>query len=273
MKAECFSDPEERKEVEEGRIEYLKRKGDQHFTKDGRGAEMTIDLVLQARAKVSENRVNGPEDAAVSEMIKQLPQEKIYIITKFFQERFMGQTEAPSSWKIVKRVFLRKPDTEPTKGIRSYWATALTLVMSTWYAACIILRMEKGVELESWKKLHVVKNEGISCWEWQEDRKPMKNNGSVRRPTMYLDIKTAFHVVKLTHIAQIMKDHNIHGWIIAALLREMDGLEGQAMFECVESDSPRERRSPQIVAENGHAALGKCGTRMGYEKNGCHFRS
>ena len=35
-----------------------------------------LDLVLQARAKMSENKVNGPEDAVVSEMIKQLPWRK-----------------------------------------------------------------------------------------------------------------------------------------------------------------------------------------------------
>ena len=43
---------------------------------------------------MSENEVNGPEDAVVSEMIKQLLQEKIYIITKCFQEQFMDQMEA-----------------------------------------------------------------------------------------------------------------------------------------------------------------------------------
>ena len=64
---------------------YSKKRGDQQFTKDGRGAETTIDLVLQAREKVSDNRVNGPEDAVVSEMIKQLPQEKIYIITRCYR--------------------------------------------------------------------------------------------------------------------------------------------------------------------------------------------
>ena len=36
------------------------------------------------------------------------------------------------------------------------------------------------------------------------------------------------------HVAKIMESHNIHGWLIAALLREMSGLEGKAMFECVE---------------------------------------
>ena len=80
--------------------------------------EITIDLVLQSRAKMSDNKVNGPEDTVVSEMIKQLLLEKIYTITKFFQERFMGQMEAPSSWKVVKLVFLRKPDAEVTGQLR-----------------------------------------------------------------------------------------------------------------------------------------------------------
>ena len=34
---------------------------------------------------------------------------------------------------------------------------------------------------------------------------------------------------------KIMDSHNNHGWLIAALLREMSGLEGKAMFKCVES--------------------------------------
>ena len=76
-------------------------KGDQHFTEDGRGAEITIDLVLQARAKIPEKKVNGPEDAVVSEMIKQFFREKICIIAGCYRERPVGQTEAPSSWKIV----------------------------------------------------------------------------------------------------------------------------------------------------------------------------
>ena len=106
-------------------IAFFKKKGDWHFTDNGRGAEITVDLVLQARAKMSENKVNGPEDAVVNEMIKQLPMEKIYIIKRCFQERLMGQMEAPSSWKIVKLVFSRKPDAEPKKGIRSHRAMSV----------------------------------------------------------------------------------------------------------------------------------------------------
>ena len=88
-------------------------------------------------------------------MIKQLPLEKICTITRCFQVRVMGQMEVPSSWKIVKLVFLRKLDAEPKKGIRSYRAIALKSVMSKWYASCLFLRIEKEEELVRWKKLHV----------------------------------------------------------------------------------------------------------------------
>ena len=71
------------------------------------------------------------------------------------------KVEGPSSWKIVKLVFSRKPDAEPNKKIRSYKAIALTSVMSKWHAACII-GVEKE-EPESWKKIHVGRIEGISC--------------------------------------------------------------------------------------------------------------
>ena len=98
---------------------------------------------------MSDNEVNEPEDAIVSGMIKQLPLEKIYIITMCFPEHFMDQMESPSSWKIVKLVFLRKPDAEPKKGMRNYRAIALTSVTSKWYASCIILRLERKKNLST----------------------------------------------------------------------------------------------------------------------------
>ena len=70
-----FSDPDETREVQEGRIEYFKMEGDQHFTDEGEGQRLRLTW-CQARAKRSENKVNGPEDAVVSEMIKQLLKEK-----------------------------------------------------------------------------------------------------------------------------------------------------------------------------------------------------
>ena len=116
---EVYTDQEETKEAQESRIENFKKKGNQHFTEEGRNAEITVDLVLQARAKLSDDKVNGPEDAIVSEMIKRLPMEKMFTIVRCCQERFSGLMESPSSWKKVKLVFLRYSDVVPQPGIRS----------------------------------------------------------------------------------------------------------------------------------------------------------
>ena len=140
---EVYTDHGEPREVQDKRIEYFRKNGDQKFTDEGRKAEITVALVLQSRARMSENKVNGPDDAKVSDMIKQLTLKKVYIVPRCVQKRFMGQMEAPSSWKIVKLVFLRKPDTELRKEIRSYIANALTSVMSKWYASKIIRGLEK----------------------------------------------------------------------------------------------------------------------------------
>ena len=76
-----------------------------------------------------------------------------------------------------------------------------------------------------------------------------------------LDIKTAFDEAKPKHVAKIMDSHNTHGWIIAALLSEMSGLEGKVMFECVESSFVFSR-----CAEDGNPGLGQCGGRMDEQK-------
>ena len=64
-------------------------------------------------------------------------------------------------------------------------------------------------------------------WEWPEERSPMLKGGSVVRSTMFmasLDIKTAFAEARLRHLSKIMESHDIHGWLIAALLRECQDL-------------------------------------------------
>ena len=130
---------------------------------DGRNAEITVDLVLLARATLSDKKVNGLEDAIVSEMIKKLLSEKIYTIARCFHERSMALMESPSSWKIVKLVFFRKPDAAPKKGIRNNRAIALTSVMSKWYASCILLCLEKDKELKTGRTDILRRVDGISC--------------------------------------------------------------------------------------------------------------
>ena len=93
-------------------------------------------------------------------------------------------------------------------------------------------------------------------------------------------IKTAFDVARPKHIAKIMGDQDVHGWITAALLREMAGLEGLATFEAVASTFPFTRcirqgsvEAPRLWLKNGNAHLVKCGARMDEEKDGLPHRN
>ena len=67
---------EETIEEQTQRIAWYTKKKVEHFTEQGRVAEISVDLELQAKALLSDNKVSGPEDNVVSEMIKQLPLEK-----------------------------------------------------------------------------------------------------------------------------------------------------------------------------------------------------
>ena len=63
----CSRIKERQETYRKKRIECKKKKGDQQFTKDGHNAKITYDLVLEAKGKLSDNKVNGPEDAIASE--------------------------------------------------------------------------------------------------------------------------------------------------------------------------------------------------------------
>ena len=57
--AVVYVDPVEATDEQKKWIMKYNEDGDGHFTEQGRVAEITVDLVLQARAKMSENEVNG----------------------------------------------------------------------------------------------------------------------------------------------------------------------------------------------------------------------
>ena len=95
--------------------------------------------------------------------------------------------------------------------------------------------------------------DGISCqhllvlmahslqkqWEWQAHRQDGPTHRSLRFPTMYvssMDIRTAFVVAKPQHIAKDLEE--LHGGPIAALLGEIDDLDGEANLENMESTFP-----------------------------------
>ena len=57
-------------------MEYFKRKRKSGIYRGRSLAEITIHVGLRVGAKSRDNKVNGPEDAIVSEMIKKLSMEK-----------------------------------------------------------------------------------------------------------------------------------------------------------------------------------------------------
>ena len=114
--------------------------------------------------------------------------------------------------------------------------------MPKWCATYVVLRLDRERELEGWKQLHVSGIDGISCqhlqvlmtqpllkhWEWQEDRVKNVWHDNEKKPTMYLanmDIKTAFDMARPKHIAKLVVDQDFHGWLTAALFREMADLK------------------------------------------------
>ena len=234
-----------------------KKKGssyDQQFTMDGRQAEIRVDLVLQARAKMNNHGVSGPEDTVVSEMIKILLLKKIYTATRCFQERFVGQLDSSSSWDCETGALAetRRGTKEADQKLQSDSAHKCHVGVGRVLCDDAYGKGEGARDLEN-----------ISCGRSQQDKLSTSQgvgnksitetlgmargnishvetlkHGSVVRPTVFmacLDIKTAFDEARPGHVAKLMESHDTHGWLIAAFLREMSGLEGRAMFECVES--------------------------------------
>ena len=103
---EGYDDDEEETILQqEERNEKCRREGHRQFTEEGTIAEITVDLFLRARARMAEERVNGPEDSVVTEMTKQHPQEKMFEITKVPPgfKRAIALTLVMSKWSTGKR--------------------------------------------------------------------------------------------------------------------------------------------------------------------------
>ena len=139
MEEELQRHCEEEDDEKEDTVE--KPDGDKHFMEDGRGAvALAADLVLRARAKMAEATVIGQDDSTVAERSRS--SFKVYDVTRCFRAPFVGQEGAPDTQRTCKLVFLSTFDAEPSQGIRSYRAIAVTSVLLKWYATCIILHFE-----------------------------------------------------------------------------------------------------------------------------------
>ena len=143
----CALITRKRKKFKKTELIASKRRGCQQSTVDGREAEITVDLLLQARAKMSDNKVNGPEDAVVSEMIKQLPLEKISTNHEVLPRTLQGPDGGAKFIEDCETDLLEeKPHAEPKKRTRSYRAIALTSVFSKRPAFVLLFRLEQEME-------------------------------------------------------------------------------------------------------------------------------
>ena len=239
---DVYVDQEETNEVQKDRIQRYEKLRNEHFS-EGRNVEISVDVVLRARARSCDSKVHGPKEKIVSEMLKWLPLAKLYEVTKIHQEILMGEAEAPVSWRNCAISF-------PEEGGR---------------------RTEEG-NPEDLKQFHVGGIDGIHCqhlqvmmtnllqqhWEWQEHRDGKSQKGSHGHPTLYVaskDIKTAFGGAKPKCITRILEEQNLHEWLIAALLREMAGLEGKANIEIVESTFLSRRWHPAFQDSIAHRKI------------------
>ena len=87
----------------------------------------------------------------------------------------------------------------------------------------------------------------------------MLRHGSVVRTTIFLaslDIQTAFDEAKPRHVAKMMESHNTRGWIVSALLREMSGSDGQAMFEWASFWTWKDKEHTRYASSVGRQLLG-----------------
>ena len=112
----CYGDKSETPEVQAERIREQMSRGDSVVAIQGPRVQITVSRVLRARGKMQSGKSKGPADCLVVEMLNRLPTAVVYEVTHWFQRRFMGISRAPDVWRILRLVFLKKPDAKLEKG-------------------------------------------------------------------------------------------------------------------------------------------------------------
>ena len=128
-----YDDKEETTEKQKERIQKVWADGHRHPTEGGRVLKITKRFGAQSQGadgggkseRTRRRNHYGNDQGAPS-------REYLRNCDECFEARFMGRAEGPSSWKIVKLVFLREPDAEPKKGIRCCRAITPASLMSKW---------------------------------------------------------------------------------------------------------------------------------------------
>ena len=113
---------------------------------------ITVDKVLRVRGKMLRNKPNGPADGLVTEMLQCPPTETVNEVTHWFDKRFKGECRAPEAWKVLRLVFLKKPDAKLEKGLRGFRAIAPMSVFSKWYTTVLVDLLHEEKEPDEWRR-------------------------------------------------------------------------------------------------------------------------
>ena len=103
-------------------IHHQRSRGEYAVALRGRRIQITIERILRARGKMMKNKANRAADCLVTEMLQCLQTETVYEVACWFDKRLKGGTEA---WKILRLVFLKKPDSKLEKALRGFLAIPL----------------------------------------------------------------------------------------------------------------------------------------------------
>ena len=91
-------------------------------------------------------RGGGEGRCLVTEMLQCFPTETVYEVSHWFDKRFKGESLAPEAWKILRLVFLKKPDARLERDLRGSRAIALLSVLSKWYTSVFVGLVHVGAE-------------------------------------------------------------------------------------------------------------------------------
>ena len=115
-----------------------------------------------------------------------------------------------------------------------------------------------------WRSLHVGAERGVNCehmqavvtnvfqrhWEWKDDRRTDLQPGFHKNNTAFmasLDVKTTLDVAKPSVVSRILTFTGVHGHLTAALLAEMQDVQGSLCFE----NSETEFRCSRCIRQGG----------------------
>ena len=221
MRTHCEQSYADGVEILEMQVEWFREqrsRGESLTRWQKRELVITVDSAERATGRMMMNKSSSPKDCIVTEVV--IPMSCVYEITHWFNRRLKGLHTAPVAWKVLRLVFLKKPDAKLEKDIRGFRAIALMSVWAKWYCAVLVEMLHEEEEPSEWKLLNVGAERGVYCkhmqalltnvlqrhWVWSEYRREAWVLGTIWYRTAYVasrHVKTAVDVAKPSGVSHI----------------------------------------------------------------------